>query len=75
MGEKKRGEPKKEKRRVQSMKEGLRVNFKHYPNNMKCGRPFRQGTDQARAIGKAEWVILHRQLGKVHGFIVRSQHG
>lgn len=58
MGEKEE-EPRKESKRVQSAKEGLQVNCKDNPNNMKCGRPVRQGTNQARAIGIAEWVILH----------------
>jgi len=49
-----RKEPRKENKRVQSMKEDLQVSFKHNPNNMKCGRPVGQGADQARAIGKAE---------------------
>lgn len=46
------------------MKEDFQVSFRHNPNNTKCGRPFRQGADQARAVGKVEWVILHGGLGK-----------
>lgn len=45
-------EARKENKSVLSMKEDLQVSFKHNPNNMKCGRPVRQGAKQARAIGK-----------------------
>lgn len=53
---KKRGQRK--RKRVQSIQEDLQVSFRHNPNNMKCGRPVRQGARRARAIGKADLVIL-----------------
>lgn len=44
---------------MQSRKEDHQVSLKHNPNNMKRGRSVRQGANEARAINKAELVILH----------------